>query len=126
VEEELAGLEEATELEEAMGLEVGFEVELPPIVALGEVAGLTGVLPGVEVGEITSEVEEEPATEELCCALLEGLDTKVEVAKVEGVAVLVGEMVSIEETMPLVPEETGEDEGERVTAIEVEEEVVNE
>lgn len=98
--DELAGAEE----------EIGFEVGLPLGVALGEVAELTGVLPGLELGELTGELEEEPAGEEFEDAGLEELGTEVEVAKVDGTAELEGETVSIEETMPLDPEDKEDDE----------------
>lgn len=106
-EEELAGAEEApTGPEETIGLEIG----LPLGVALGELAELTGVLPGLELGELTGELEEEPAAEELEDAGLEELGTEVEVANVDGTAELEGETVSVEETMPLDPEDKEDDE----------------
>ena len=103
--DELAG-DELAGAEEAIGLEVG----LPLGVALVEVAELTGVLPSLELGELTGELEEEPAAEELEDAGLEELCTKVEVAKVDGTAELEGKTVSIEETVPVDPEQKEDDE----------------
>ena len=98
---------------------------LPLAVTLGEVAEVTDVLPGLELGELTGELEEEPDADELESTELEELHTDGEVAKVDGVAVLVGETVSTEETMPLDPEVKETEEEEDTVTETDKDEVVN-
>ena len=110
---EVTGALEDTGEDEATGLELGLLVagldtgddEDPT--GVEELAGLElkGVRPGLELGKLTDELEEEPAAEELENAGFEELGTEVEVAKVDGTAELEGETVSVEETMPLGKED---------------------
>lgn len=115
---EVTGVLEDTGEDEATGLELGLFVagldtgvdENPT--GVEELAGLelTGVLPGLELGELAGELEEEPAAEELEEAGLEELGAEAEVAKVDGTTELEDETVSIDETMPVDPEDKEGDE----------------